>query len=432
MCFVCIDVALTALYTNYMSSNNIEAADSSLGFYFQSAYSLILLSRASDNAAVSVETVDDLKLSDHGAQTLGQLKHSIGTPPEFNEKNDGFWKTIKNWISVDEWDKYQFMFVTCAKLSTVSKLACLSETDPERNISSALNCLRLEAERVLATPTVAEAESLEGATGYDYKVRRPACQAFMGLSDSKQERLVRKLTLVTSSFNAGDVEAELQNELLNSEPQRHRAIIAERLIEWWDRRIARALLKKSPREVQKTELLEHLSELRIELSGDNLPNDFGHKRPDDFSSELGGNMQKQIELVDGGLVRVNKAARERWRARNQRDRWMADSLAFADDLGEYDEMLIEEWNDRHGVMKHDTDNLEEEEQKRQGLELLDWSHNRAHLELMPFKDGIGLSFLVRGSYQQLAEELLVGWHPDYEELCQEVESGMRWHDDDEC
>lgn len=415
-----------------MNSNNFEAADSSLGFYFQSAYSLILLSQASDNGAVSVETVDDVKLSDGGVQTLGQLKHSVGTPSEFNEKNDGLWKTIKNWISIEEWDKYQFMFVTCAKLSSTTELACLSHTHSERNTSTALECLRIEAKRVMETPTVAEAKSMEGVKGYDYKVRRPACQAFMGLSDRKQERLVRKLTLVTSSFNAGDVEDELKNRLLNSEPLRYREIIAERLIEWWDRRIAKALLNKSSREVQKTELLEHLSEIRLETSGFKLPDDFGRKKPDDLSSELGGNMQKQIELVDGGTARINIAARERWRARNQRDRWMCDSLAFADDLDEYDEMLIEEWEDRHGAIKHDTDILEEKEQKLQGLKLLDWSHYQAHLEVRSFKDGIDYPYLVRGSFQQLAEELLVGWHPDYEQLCKEEKSGMRWHDDDEC
>ena len=109
---------------------------------------------------------------------------------------------------------------------------------------------------------------------------------------------------------------------------------------------------------------------------------------------------------------------------------MTESLAFANELAEYDEMLIEEWKDRHEAMSHDTTDLDEEMRQKHGLELLEWSHNAAHLELNPFKSGIDLPFLVRGSFQQLAEELSVGWHPDYIERCQASMSNMRWHDDD--
>ena len=246
-----------------MNSRPSEAPDSSLGFYFQSAYSLVLLSGASDDGVISVETVDDVKLVDGGAQVLGQLKHSMGSPPPLNEKNDGLWKTIGNWISISNWNNYRFMFVTCAELAAGCDLDCLEQTDAARNISKALHCLRVEAKRVVETPTKAQAKTKKPATSHDYKTRRPACQAFLDLSDRQQELMISNLTLVTSSFNAGDVVSELKKALLQTEPQHNREIIAERLIEWWDRRIAKSLLNKSPREVQKTELLERLSAIRV-------------------------------------------------------------------------------------------------------------------------------------------------------------------------
>ena len=419
-----------------MSNTNFEAADSSLGFYFQSAYSLVLLADASDDAVVSVETIDDVKLADGGAQVLGQLKHSTGMPPALNEKNDGLWKTIGNWISISDWNKYKFMFVTCAELEGDCELKVLTARLGNRDVSKALNCLRTEAERVTATPTKAEAKGKKdddgkNLKGFDFTVKRPACQAFLDLGETQQELLIRNLLLVTSSFNAGNVEAELIQRFLQAEPIRNRALIAERLIEWWDRRIARGLLRKSPREVPKAELLERLNAIRVELTAPHLPDDFGRAEPSDISSELGGNMQRQIELVDGGSPRVRRAARERWRARNQRDRWMDESLVYAHELDTYDEMLVEEWKDRHEVMAHDFANSEEDEQKKAGLELLDWSHEKSHYELRAFKDEIDLPFLVRGSFQQLADELRVGWHPDYLELCKETAVGKRWQDDDE-
>ena len=412
-------------------NSSFEAADSSLGFYFQSAYSLVLLFQSNDDAVVSVETIDDVKLQNGNTPVLAQLKHSTGNPPPLNEKNDGLWKTIGNWVSIEDWHKYLFMFVTCADLADDCELISLSQIHNDRIIDNALECLRSEARRVVLTPTVAQSKKQKGVTGYDYKTRRPACQAFLDLGDAKQKLLIQRLTLVTSSFNAGDVDAELQSRFLHTEPKRWRATVSEQLIEWWDRRVARALLKKAPREVSKMEMLERLSEIRVDVTGHGLSDVYGERNPDDLRSELGGNMERQIQLVDGGTYRIERAARERWRARNNRDRWMGESLAFADELKEYDRLLIEEWRDRHAPMSHDASELDEKEHISLGLELLDWSHNAAPNEIRTFKTGLNVPSLIRGTYQQLAEELLVGWHPDYKNLCKVTEAGMRWHDDDE-
>ncbi len=63
----------------------------------------------------------------------------------------------------------------------------------------------------------------------------------------------------------------------------------------------------------QSELLERLNAIRVDLTAPQLPDDFGRAEPNDISSELGGNMQRQIELVDGGFPRIKRAARERWR-----------------------------------------------------------------------------------------------------------------------
>ena len=282
--------------------SNFEAADSSLGFYFQSGYSLVLLSRSSDDAVVSVETTDDVQLHDGATPVLAQLKHSIGKPAALNEKNDGLWKTIGNWISISDWHKYLFVFVTCADLSENCDLASLCETGSDRDVDTAVGCLLAEAHRVVNTPTVDEARKGTDKVGFDYKVRRPACEAFLSLGEEKQQLLVRSLTFITSSFNAGEIEKELCDEFLKTEPGRYRLAIAERIIEWWDRRVAKALLQKAQREIAKTELLERLHEIRMEISEPNLPDDYGSVDPNlsDLSAELGGNMERQIELVDGG------------------------------------------------------------------------------------------------------------------------------------
>jgi hypothetical protein len=127
-------------------------------------------------------------------------------------------------------------------------------------------------------------------------------------------------------------------------------------------------------------------------------------------------MEQQIRLVDGGVARLMRAARARWRARNQRERWIADDAAMAAVIYEYDQHLLEEWEDKFGPMCDDCAILGSDEHKKAGLTLLDWAHSHAPLELRPIEEGWESNYLVQGSYQQLAEELTVGWHPKYREL----------------
>ncbi|MNC57420.1 hypothetical protein D3C75_1070800 [compost metagenome] len=64
------------------------------------------------------------------------------------------------------------------------------------------------------------------------------------------------------------------------------------------------------------------------------------------------------------------------------------------------------------------DLLEEPETlcKQKGLELLEWVHSDAHLHINPIRSEWKQHFLIHGSYQQMAEELKVGWHPKFKEM----------------
>lgn len=66
-------------------------------------------------------------------------------------------------------------------------------------------------------------------------------------------------------------------------------------------------------------------------------------------------------------------------------------------------------------MKDDLEESPGSDLCKNGCALLDWSHKKAHLEIVPIRSNWKQPFLVQGSYQQLANELKVGWHPEYEE-----------------
>jgi len=347
----------------------------------------------------------------------------MGNPPKLTVKNDGLWKTIGNWLSLSDWSRYQFVFVTCAELSNDSGLDALTSTNREA-VGHAQRSLESEAGTVLNPPP-----QEDGKKPLEHKVRKPACERFLALSPVERDKFVSKLTLITSSFNAGQIAEQVKVDALRMYPASIRNNLAERLIEWWDRRVARSLLNLSSRQITKYELLEQLSHLHAELRDPSLPADFRTATPKSLDSELGGFMERQIEIVDGGPSRLERAARDRWRARNQRERWLADELAFAEDLSDFNDSLIEAWADKHGPMCDDTANADEDEQKAAGRDILDWSHDGAALSGIEIRPGVSFPFFIRGSLQQLSEELLVGWHPRFEEILDIDKATVRWHVD---
>ncbi|MGV3707351.1 MAG: ABC-three component system protein [Gemmatimonas sp.] len=196
-----------------------------------------------------------------------------------------------------------------------------------------------------------------------------------------------------------------------------RESVAERLQERWDRQVALALMGRRDRAIRRGELSAMVEELIREHGDLALPNDFGARLPDadEFAAAKGGLLERQIELVNGGVARVQRAVRDRWRARNQRQRWMDDDASLVVELKVYDDLLKTEWGDRHGPMCDDCRAYDETERARRGLEVLEWAHAVAPITVRPPRPSWSESFYVRGMLQQFADDLEVGWHPAYRE-----------------
>ena len=317
--------------------------------------------------------------------------------------------TDLDWLRA-ELDKTSFVFVTCARLKEEDPLSSLTEKGNDR--SAVVQALRDEAERV----TRAVASAKEEGTSLPYQDKYPGCRAFLDLKKKTQEQLVDRIVVVPESFNAGQLREELAKRLNKVTPVDVREALYSRVEAWWDGQVALSLLGQRTRHITKRELLSQINHLTIELGEASLPDDYSERTPDkeDLAEELGGIMEKQIRLVRGGEGRVMRAAKARWRARNQRERWMQERLANASLLDQFDARLVDEWEGLYGPMCDDTGDQDEERCCQAGVGLLDWSHKEAPNSVAPVKPDWQHPYLVRGSYQQLAEEMRVGWLPGYE------------------
>jgi len=86
---------------------------------------------------------------------------------------------------------------------------------------------------------------------------------------------------------------------------------------------------------------------------------------------------------------------------------------MASKIYEFDLVLQEQWSDRHTQMSEECADQEDQKKRDFGLNLLRWTHEQAPLTVRPFAEGWTAPYYVRGSYQVLAINLRVGWHPDF-------------------
>jgi hypothetical protein len=398
-----------------------SAEGSALGFWYQSLYALlILIEQASDDAMVGIEMLDDITLTANGEDLLYQLKHSIASKPSpVGIKSRSLWRTIKVWLDIlpkISLSEASLHLVTVGGIVKGDALEVLTVADNHSDREALACAMAEEAQRVLDARAKAKAD---GETSLPYADRKDGCEAFLTISKSVQLNLMRRVTLKIDSPTAGDIEGHLETRLTLF-PVEHRALIAKKLIEWWDRQIVYSLCGKRERVVSRHELQAQISEIVGEMERSKLSADFETlQKPLDYQPN--GMLTRQIALVKGGNLDVDKAIREEWRARAQRARWATENPALASMINDYDAVLTEHWSDKHSQMVQDCDALEEVEKCNSGLDLLRWSHNDAPTAVRPIQEGFGAVYYVRGSYQVLAIDLQVGWHPNYKNLLKDGE-----------
>lgn len=385
-----------------------NAVDSTLGYNFQTLHALIVLLRADDDESVTIELTDDVTL--HHKPWTGsepddsrfQVTHSIkGQLPEITSSSAKLWKTLRIWAS--EYNpKERYFLLTCANVSP--ELKPLTAAGGDR--ATVQQLLVTEAQRV-----VGEAQQKV----HEHKDRLGGCQAFLALSSSERFQLLERIELCVGSPNILEIDAIIDKQLRNVGRPEKRKKMAAWLRGYWMNRACLSLTGEAPRHIRKGELLQCLEDLANMLSGNVLPADFDTAQPP-AGTPTPDMMRKQIELVKGGMSRVQRAKSAHWKSRNQRQKWLEDDVSIASRLNEYDTKLVNAWGDRHGPMCDDTCSSTEVEKEKHGCELLDWSHNDAPKWPFTFGRGPVPAFVTQGTYQDLANRLVVGWHPDFKSL----------------
>lgn len=391
-----------------------DAGPTALGFYYQSFFALkTLLEVAGDNGAVAVESADDVELKEDGQNLLFQLKHSLkAEPPPITISSKGLWRTLKAWIDVLpglSLSESLFHLVTVAPIADVSPLAALS--NPRADRTPLVNALVEEAERVVAERQVAREAKEKVLPHAD---RAKGCEAFLKLSPHTRLSLMRQVKTQAGSLPIDQMEGAIAATLTLTLPA-DRAKVAERLIEWWDRQVVYSLCGKRPNFISRVELQGQITVLIGDIAHDRITADFELiANPDAYEPD--GMLTRQINLVEGRGIDLTRAIRNEWKARMQRSKWINDRPAMASKIADYDKVLKDHWSDEHEEMVESCEEVDDGEKRSRGLKLLRWSHKDAPDKIRPITPEFDAPYYVRGSYQVLAIDREVGWHPHFAAL----------------
>jgi hypothetical protein len=389
------------------TSNPFSASDSALGYLYQVRVGLLWALRRlkmSNDFVISLETLDDVAFETKGGKPdeLLQTKHHQSHEASLTDASADLWKTLRVWFEGYAAKTIPFgtalHLLTTAKASTGS-IASYLRHDSSRDVDAALRGL------------VATAQSSISAAN------APAYKAFLNITAKERKILIDRITVLDGASTITDLDADLKAEVFWAVDRKYHDAFLERLEGWWFRRTLKQLASASLADrVLATEIEAQMSDLREQFKQDSLPID------DDLltfdldeatqTAHAGSNFVYQLKIIAAGKRRIAAAVKDYYRAFEQRSRWLRDDLVLLGDLTQYERRLVEEWElIFEGVQDELGEVAAEEERQKSARQVLRWAESTS----IPIRPGVTEPFITRGSLHMLADEVRLGWHPQFRE-----------------
>lgn len=381
---------------------NHQASEQMLGYLYQVRYALaLLLENDNSDCQISIEKFDDVAFSkDDIPIQLIQLKHHIQHQGNLADASTDMWRTIKVWIDAisetpDILDGTNFLIITTAT-APIDSAAFLLRKDSNRNPDTAYQKLK-----TVCFSSVNQAHQRY----YD---------AFREAGEDTVKQLIRQIYIIDCASNIIDVEKDILKHIRYSCIPKHQKMIYERLEGWWFKKAIDALCCDTPVFVNQNQVRSFIVSVSQEYADDNLPIDI--LDIDDLQeSNFSANekiFHEQLKLICLGNHRMQLALRDYYRAFRQRASWVRNDLLYVNELGQYEQRLIDEWEHAFAAMEEtlsETNNATEEEKAKEGRQLFSDIEKR-DIRIRPKCQE---AFIMRGSYHILANQLKIGWHVDF-------------------
>jgi len=397
------------------NTDQFSAADPALGYLYQVRCALLWsLQRLKEEAnfETSIETLDDVAFEANGEPiALLQTKHHKNRGANLTDASPDIWKTIRIWIAAldaGEITKETLLYLVTTENAVPGTIAGNLKRDP-RDLDAALHSLEVTA-RTSTNP-----------------INSHAYAAFLGKSPVARRALIERICIVDSAPDISDLDDLLKKEVYHAAGRFHLDTFLTYLEGWWFRRSVIQLKRIELKDrILSDEIELQMSDLRDQFKQDSLPISddlLNYKLHDETAAALHSfPFVHQVELATNNTTRIAAAIRDYYRAFEQRSRWQRQELLFVGDLSIYEKTLIEEWELIFAGIEDKVGSDAAEEAKRGAAqEILSWAEVGSVKARI--KPGVTNSFVTRGSLHILANDLRIGWHPDFKKRLQHLLEG---------
>ena len=384
------------------SISTFGAAPSMVGYLYQVRLALLWAIRRSRTSdfVVSLETLDDVSF-EVGGEPLAvlQAKHSLMAAATLTDLSAELWKTLRVWLvglSSGEIPLGTARFlITTAAAAPGSACAALGIEGLDRDVAEAAKRLK------------------HAATSSTNSELKPAFEAYLALEEAEREALLARVYVIPSQPDAVEITEQLQSELYHVSLN-HQALSVQMLEGWWFKRVLNELVHPEGG-IPRAEIDAQISEIQESLKSDALPIDedldalmVALEQLPEFADRP---FYKQVELVSGSQLRMRNAITSYLQAFRQRSAWARHDLLFDADLDKYDKRLQAEWELQYGQVCDELGpDATDAAMTQAGRALLKWAED-AHISI---RSGVNVPWVCRGSLHMLAEDMRVGWHPQFE------------------
>lgn len=384
------------------SISTFGAAPSMVGYLYQVRLALLWAIRRSRTSdfVVSLETLDDVSF-EVGGEPLAvlQAKHSLKAAANLTDLSAELWKTLRVWLvglASGEIPLGTARFlITTAAAARGSACAALGIEGRDRDVAEAAKRLK------------------HAATSSTNSELKPAFEAYLALEEVEREALLAQVYVIPSQPDAVEIAEQLQSELYHVSLN-HQALSVQMLEGWWFKRVLNELVHPEGG-IPRAEIDAQISDIQESLKPDALPIDedldtlmVALEQLPEFADRP---FYKQVELVSGSQLRIRNAITSYLQAFRQRSAWTRHDLLFDADLGKYDKRLQAEWELQYGQVCDELGpDATDAAIAQAGRALLKWAED-AHISI---RSGVNVPWVCRGSLHMLAEDMRVGWHPQFE------------------
>lgn len=382
--------------------SNHQASEQMIGYLYQVRYALaLLLDDENPDFQISIEKFDYVAFSQDGEpKQLIQLKHHVQKHGNLTDASTDLWRTLKVWIDTitktpDMLNETKFLIITTAIAPDVAATACLKNND-KRDADNAYQKLKSVSDK---------SENKEHKKYYE---------AFSKTDENTLKKLLSQIYIIDNASNIIDVEKTFRKQIRYSCVPKYEDSICERLEGWWYKKAIEALCSDDPIFVTQNQVRSFIVSISQEYTDENLPIDI-FDMGDFQESDLGADEKifyEQLKLISIGSRRMQMALRDYYRAFRQRANWIRNDLLYINELGKYEERLIDEWEHAFASMEDELmedAGVTEDEKIREGRKLFT-DIEKKDIRIRPKCQE---AFVMRGSYHILANQLRVGWHKDF-------------------